>query len=146
MTEDISQSEYNQRFLDRLKARRPDLFDLAEITTNRGVEYVTIEIPAPSGQAESIVISTYGPELTMFYHAHHAHFDMFANGNEQEEFDEFFDYVEAFINEELVAISEFNGDRWCGSHDARSDEPVESKENRQIIVRSWKGTYSRTIK
>jgi hypothetical protein len=145
MTEEISQLEYNKRFIDRLKTRRPDLLDQVEMVTHKGVEYVKIQILPPAGQEDTIGISTYGQELTMFYHAHHAHFDMFADGDEEEEFDEFFDYIDAFLKEELVAISEFDGEKWCGAHDARAAEPVEPKENRQVIVKSWKGTYSRTI-
>ena len=145
MTEDISQSEYNKRFLDRLKIRQPDLLDQVVMATHKGVDYVKMEILPPEGQEEAIVISTYGLETTMFYHTHHAHFDMFADGDEQEELDGFFDYIDAFLKEELVTISEFDGEKWCGSHDARSDESVEPKENRQVIVKSWKGTYSRTI-
>jgi len=145
MTDAVSQSEYNERFLDRIKAGRPDMLNFVEKATHAGVEYIKIEIPPPAGQEDSIVISTYGPELTMFYHAHHAHFDMFADGDEQGEFDELFDYVDAFMNEELVAISEYDGQQWCGSSDRLSNEFVEPKKNRKIVVRSWKGTYSKDI-
>ena len=145
MTEDISQAEYNQRFLDRLKVRRPELVSIVEKATHEGVEYVKIKIPPPPGQEDPIVISTYGPELTMLYHAHHAHFDMFADGDEQAEFDKFFDYIDSFMREELVVVSEFDGERWCGSSDASANESIEPKENRQLVVKSWRGKYSRTI-
>lgn len=145
MTEHISQPEYNQRFLERLKTRRPDLLALAQVATYEGVEYVKIEIPPPEGQREAIVVSTYGRELTMFYHAHHAHFDMYDDGDEKNEFGEFFGYIDAFMNEAIVSVLECNGDRWCRSRDARADETIEPKAKRQVIVKSWKGTYSRTI-
>ena len=81
----------------------------------------------------------------MFYHAHHAHFDMFADGDEQDEFDEFFAYVDDFMNERLVAVSEFNGEKWGSSCDASPVDPVEPKDGWQVIVKSWKGTYSKVI-
>ena len=143
--EDISQSEYNQRFLDRLAARRPDLLNMVEKAMHGGIEYVKIEIPPPTGQEDGLVVSTYGSELTIFYHAHHTHFDMFADGDAQAEFDECFEYVEALMKEEIVVVSEFDGERWCSSCDSSADEPIEPKENRKVIVRSWKGTHSRTI-
>jgi hypothetical protein len=83
-----------------------------EKAVQNGVEYKKIVISPPPGQEAPIFISIYGPELTMIYHDHHAHFDMFSDGDAQEEFDEFFDYIESYMNEEIIAVSEYIGDRW----------------------------------
>ncbi len=145
MTEDTSQEEYNQRFLNRLEVRRPDLVSRIERVTNAHAECVEIVISPPAGKEHAMVISTDREELTMFWDEHHVHFNMFEDDDEQEEFDDFFDYVDAFMKEERVAVLEYAGDRLREVFDAPSDEPIEPKENRRRVVRSWKGTYSRTI-
>ena len=145
MSDNNLQAEYNKRFLDRLKVRRPDLMDKIETETYKGIEYIKIEIPPPSEQEDAIIISTIRRELTMSYHAFHAHFDYLGDSNEQEEFDELFDYINSFMNEELIAVSEFTGKHWSEAFDASPDEIIEPKKNSQMVVRSWKGTYSRII-
>ena len=142
MKDHISQSDLNREFLSRLRARHAEMDSFVEESDDG--DYVKVVVPPPDGQEEALTMTTCGGELTMSYHQHHSHWHVQLDGDAWWGFDEFFDYVDSFLNEERVAACEVGGTQWYAG-DARADQPIAPQYGGRVVVRSWLGTHSRTV-
>jgi len=141
----LEQEAFNRWFLDQFVATYPEWVVDVQRYPQGDSEYVELHIPPPPGQEEPIAVLTADCEIVLWYHAWHAHFDTFLYGPLVNVWNAFREYLEAILNEKLVAVSEWQGEEWRGTRAAPPTEEIKPKKGRRIEARSWKGTYTSTI-
>lgn len=114
-----------------------------------GEDYLRIEFAPPTGNPDDpeILVVTDEGEVTIFFASYHRHYDWPPYNDSPHPWDDPIGMIAALLNEEIVVMSGWHGDKWTGSwHVERTfalNDPKAPPKTNLVRVRSWKGTFSR---
>jgi hypothetical protein len=146
--------EVSRDFITYIAEHRPDWLDHAKskLDESWNTHFVEIEFPdpAPVEGHEPLWISTYGGEVTVGLDAHHTHFPWPTDYNEEDGRPATMEHIRALMDEELVIVSFWDGDRLRCSSSERPENLFMYEEQvngpSELHIRSWRGSYNRTLR
>jgi hypothetical protein len=143
--------EFSGSFAQALFAVHPGWTRYArvEIADNGETPDLVVEVPSPvsADVTEKLVVTTEDTEITISFVSYHSHFgwpvddpDWSINP---------LSFIAAILNEDVAAVSGWNGDKWAGSWLIERDEKITPPNNcpamATIRVRSWCGSLDQDI-
>jgi len=149
-----SLDEVSRDFIAHIAEQRPDWLAHARSLPNEASDTrcLVIEFPSPPGfdGREALWISTYGREVTVGMDAYHAHFPWPTDYNGEDGRPAAMEHVDALMDEKLVVVSLWDGDRDLAGSSLAPGRLTELQEvpdgPQELRVRSWRGTYNRTLR
>ena len=120
-------------------------FAKAERSDDGGADHLVVHVPAPEGAdlARSLLIHAYRGEVTIGLDHYHTHFDWPPGQTAPPAWAEPTAFIAAILNEDLAAVSGWNGDQWAGSGlIERGQDPRAVRFRHRVTrirVRSWRG-------
>lgn len=152
--------DYSQRFAEVLFAAFPnwkEFFTVQSPMDSAEEGSLLVKVPAPAkgllpddllpDYKDFLTIDSEG-EITIGFDYYHAHFDMFSDANETEEFNQAVEFVQTIIKEKFCVVVVLDGNQWCGSTGIIAGEKPDLSNfknlnsSQDVYVRSWQGTYN----
>lgn len=151
-TESLELNEYSKSFAKKLFEKYPELEGFAHVAESEWADPGTLEVVVlgPDVNHGDLKISCDGGEITIDFEGEwHGHYAAEWAGDDREEgFEKALEFLERFMNEDLVILSRYKYGKWLeAAMGAPENRPShkELAEGERVLIRSWKGTYDREI-
>jgi hypothetical protein len=147
LTDESELNAFSATFARELFSLRPSWRQFALVDTSQNEEgnflVVKLDPPVESRSSRPLAIYTNNDEVTVEFDVYHSHF--YWPGD-----DEFFGnpikFVDDIIDERLIVVSFWAGEKWAGSRTMVATQRLEDLDIPSTAsvakLRSWKGRYS----
>jgi len=141
--------DLNTDFLRYVESRFPHWLDYVRFFSREeaGLDHVKLTIPDPpeASHQQSLEISTWDEEITVFFEDFHTHFPWPDGFDGSDNRDRVMDFLQALVDETIVITSVWTKGRLKLSSIARSDDLAKlagvPAGDHELRVASWRGTF-----
>ncbi|HEX4146495.1 MAG TPA: hypothetical protein VHY91_23545 [Pirellulales bacterium] len=128
--------ELSQQFADTLLAKYPQWRPYLAPDSGDGLA-LEITIPSPNPRLTAGLYIETDVEITVGVDWFHLH----CSGENPAAVQQALDFIDGFLNEELVVLAYFKGERWTGSRCVRAQDPWPAPEpGQRRLALSWTGS------
>jgi len=140
-----SVSDFGQAVAGQIARHFPVWLECTEIEERYSEQYLVITVPSLVGGVEPLTVDTSGDEVTVSYAGYHRHHSAFDDGTAHDALS----FIRQLFDERVVVVTYWRNDQWCGGYTVTPDRIPASNDDQPyaniVKVRSWAGTYTRTI-
>ena len=141
-------SPFSLRIREEILSTFPEWSKFAVEETYKGSEpYLVVTVPAPpeANTELPLRISTWDEEVTVDFDYYHTHFEKWRPEGDDDRHRSGQLYVKSLLNEEIAAVSWWQGDLCKLCSQLEPGEPLKPRFNisfTSVRVRSWKGAHN----